>query len=680
MRTSVHGLTSILAEEAVILSTYRDSGGVLTLGAGHTDSAGPPKLELGMKINLKEAFNIFRGDIAKYENEVSTAVGVPLTQNQFDALVSWHYNTGAIRKATLTEKLNAKDYPGAAKEFARWNKSNGKVLRGLIDRRERETAIFTDAHYEDRPIVVRETESASPTTYTPDQVIEMLGGLPNKIKAEEDQTTEELLANPASRLLPKYRPQQSEEITHATLAKFAYLIPADRRNDKVCILAVRGYESKMGSSGENDRNIYDDALFVIEPAGVHSFNANTDPSRFKPGIAVLKAPQAVRYVPGLHGYSRVGGPYPAFRQDSDVTVIRDRSGEETDSDRSRFWINLHRGGNTDTSSAGCQTVPPHQWNEFKVLVDSLLANYRQQNFYYVLVEQGDVPSEQEIPEPSKAADEDTKVAKGSDAVPLPPRQALTGNPLLLLILLLIFLSKEKSMTSPALESGIDPTKQLLLLLLQSLLSGKQIDTTDRYYRPPHLFGDRQAHRSASTHTITNTGSAAIVAVVRKPPPDPAAVVISRIDWQTVPRDGTRRSHHRAGQTAHAGRSAAIAVVDHAAVAATISKADGHPFARANTGFTHHGIGQTGDAPAARNIEAECAGQCRWPWDRHALTSAWPDGDTLRPRTESDTGRDPRDAHPDSYRCVRCHRRLRRPAESPPRRQEIMSPPVAPDPV
>lgn len=415
MRTSPQGLTSILADEAVILSTYVDDAGVLTIGAGHTRAAGAPDPVRGLKIDLVEAFNIFRRDIQKYEEQVSAAVDVPLKQNQFDALVSWHFNTGAINKATLTEKLNAGDFAGAAREFARWNKSDGRVLRGLVERRKRETAIFNSAHYGDRPIVVRETKTSSATQYTPEQLIKMLAGSPREVVNEEDQTTEELLANPNSRLLPSHRPRQSDELTRATLAKFAHLIPVDRRDDSVGMLAVRGYYSNtLGRAGENDRNLYDDAIFVIEPDDVHNFNGNTDPSKFRRGIAMLKAPQAVRYKPGPHGFNRRNGPYPAFRQDSNVTVVRDRTGEDTDDAGHRFWINLHRGTNTTTSSAGCQTVPPHQWNEFKVLVDNLLDKYGQENFYYVLVEQDDVPSEVAMAETSKAAGDAGQGAEASN--------------------------------------------------------------------------------------------------------------------------------------------------------------------------------------------------------------------------------------------------------------------------
>lgn len=69
---------------------------------------------------------------------------VPLSQNQFDALVSLVYNIGetAFSNSTLLKKLNAKDYQGAADQFPRWNKGGGQVLKGLVRRRADERDLF----------------------------------------------------------------------------------------------------------------------------------------------------------------------------------------------------------------------------------------------------------------------------------------------------------------------------------------------------------------------------------------------------------------------------------------------------------------------------------------------------------------------------------------------------------
>ena len=82
-------------------------------------------------------------DLKHYANDVVRAIGdAPTTQAQFDAMVSFHYNTGAIHRATLTKKHKAGDFAGAASEFARWNKAGGRVLKGLVRRRAAETELY----------------------------------------------------------------------------------------------------------------------------------------------------------------------------------------------------------------------------------------------------------------------------------------------------------------------------------------------------------------------------------------------------------------------------------------------------------------------------------------------------------------------------------------------------------
>lgn len=82
-------------------------------------------------------------DLVRYADEVSKAIGgSATTPNQFDAMVSFHYNTGAIGRATLTEKHIAGDHSGAAREFPRWNRAGGKILSGLTRRRAAEAALY----------------------------------------------------------------------------------------------------------------------------------------------------------------------------------------------------------------------------------------------------------------------------------------------------------------------------------------------------------------------------------------------------------------------------------------------------------------------------------------------------------------------------------------------------------
>lgn len=82
-------------------------------------------------------------DLKRYADDVSRAIGkVATTQAQFDAMVSFHYNTGKIFEASLTKKHKAGDYEGAAREFRRWKHAGGRVLNGLVRRRASEEKLY----------------------------------------------------------------------------------------------------------------------------------------------------------------------------------------------------------------------------------------------------------------------------------------------------------------------------------------------------------------------------------------------------------------------------------------------------------------------------------------------------------------------------------------------------------
>lgn len=139
MKTSQKGIDLIKRFEGCSLTAYKCPAGRWTIGYGHTNG-----VEKGQKITKKQAESYLKEDVELYEDGVNKYVSAPLTQNQFDALVSFCYNCGlgAFKTSTLRQKLNAGDYTGAAKEFPRWNKSSGQVLNGLIARRKAEKELF----------------------------------------------------------------------------------------------------------------------------------------------------------------------------------------------------------------------------------------------------------------------------------------------------------------------------------------------------------------------------------------------------------------------------------------------------------------------------------------------------------------------------------------------------------
>lgn len=118
--------------------------GTLTIGYGHTDDAAHPlKIRKGLRVTEPEAVAILAKDLDECEDRVSRAVTVPISDNQFAALVSFDFNTGAIFKASFVKALNRGDYAAVRPGLMQWVKAKGQTLRGLVRRREAEAALFT---------------------------------------------------------------------------------------------------------------------------------------------------------------------------------------------------------------------------------------------------------------------------------------------------------------------------------------------------------------------------------------------------------------------------------------------------------------------------------------------------------------------------------------------------------
>lgn len=114
-------------------------GNPWTIGWGSTGQGIGP----GTVWDQAECDARFDGDLARYAAEVARAIGdAPTSQHQFDALVSFHYNTGRIARASLTKLHCAGDFAGARAEFGKWIHNDGKVLRGLVKRRAEEAELY----------------------------------------------------------------------------------------------------------------------------------------------------------------------------------------------------------------------------------------------------------------------------------------------------------------------------------------------------------------------------------------------------------------------------------------------------------------------------------------------------------------------------------------------------------
>lgn len=139
MKTSKSGIDLIKKYEGCVLKAYKCPSGVWTIGYGHTKG-----VKKGQICTKKQAEYFLSQDLKTFEKGVLKGVKVTLNQNQFDALVSFTYNVGlgAFKSSTLLRYINKKDFSSASKELLKWNKSNGKVLSGLVKRRAAERQLF----------------------------------------------------------------------------------------------------------------------------------------------------------------------------------------------------------------------------------------------------------------------------------------------------------------------------------------------------------------------------------------------------------------------------------------------------------------------------------------------------------------------------------------------------------
>lgn len=147
-RINAAGLSHIMQWEGKRLVAYRNfPDEPWTIGFGHTSAAGIPKVREGMRISDKEAEDILKADLRKFEDRVSRLVKVPLTDNQFAVLVSFDFNTGALHKSTLLKKLNAGDYDAVPAELMKWVNAGGKRVQGLVNRRAAEAGLWAKGEF-----------------------------------------------------------------------------------------------------------------------------------------------------------------------------------------------------------------------------------------------------------------------------------------------------------------------------------------------------------------------------------------------------------------------------------------------------------------------------------------------------------------------------------------------------
>jgi lysozyme len=160
-KTSWNGLLFLAENEGCVLPPYQDSVGVWTIGIGHTAAAGAPDPATSPPLTLEDALALFEDDVVAYEDDVNDVLTYDdATQYQFDAAVSFHYNTGAIATANWVEAWNRGALDEAAAEMMNWCNPDE-----LYARRKREQALFATGDYGE-PFVVSVWETAYPGPVT----------------------------------------------------------------------------------------------------------------------------------------------------------------------------------------------------------------------------------------------------------------------------------------------------------------------------------------------------------------------------------------------------------------------------------------------------------------------------------------------------------------------------------
>ncbi len=147
------GAAFIARFEGLRTKLYNDPSGHCSIGYGHLVHRGPingtEPAEFRDGISQQRATQLLKSDAGVAASAVNEHVKVKLTQQQFDALVSFTFNVGAgaFRESTLLRRLNAARFDAVPGQLQLWNKGGGKVLPGLVTRREAEATLFTTGHY-----------------------------------------------------------------------------------------------------------------------------------------------------------------------------------------------------------------------------------------------------------------------------------------------------------------------------------------------------------------------------------------------------------------------------------------------------------------------------------------------------------------------------------------------------
>jgi hypothetical protein len=195
--------------------------------------------------------------------------------------------------------------------------------------------------------------------------------------------------------MPVAIPELKPRLSYSRLIELIAPYKLDTKANPLFIIGIRGYYlDSLGEAEKNDRNMYDDAIFIMAPQVTASYNANTDPSIWrkptnsKKGVATLCP--GIYFAHKFDNHKGSSSSYPAICQRlGPVTIVRD--GSLLPETGNNFGINIHRGGFNSTSSEGCQTIYPNQWDSFYNLAKDQAKRLFGQNWNkkvipYILIE------------------------------------------------------------------------------------------------------------------------------------------------------------------------------------------------------------------------------------------------------------------------------------------------------
>ena len=145
MKLSDNGFRLLGELEGIVLKPYKDSVGIPTIGIGSTYYEDGTKVKMTDKAITKErAIQLAKNVVKSFEEQVNKSILLPMTQNQFDAMVLLCYNIGksGFARSSVVRNFNLGNIQRAADSFLLWNKAGGRVVQGLVNRRNKERSLF----------------------------------------------------------------------------------------------------------------------------------------------------------------------------------------------------------------------------------------------------------------------------------------------------------------------------------------------------------------------------------------------------------------------------------------------------------------------------------------------------------------------------------------------------------